>query len=84
MRTSSRLPMLLFSVLILACTFFVSTPHRSEAVTCPYGWYPGTLTTYYSDASYTTAVCSESDCTGTYCENPTPYYRTRNTCCNGN
>jgi hypothetical protein len=63
----------------------VSAPPRAEAAkVCPYATYPETVTTYYTDASYTTVVCSEGGCDGTSCATTTPYYRTRNICCSAN
>ena len=69
---------------VLAGSAIVSTPPRVEAKVCPYGTYPSTATTYYTDASHSTVVCSDNDCSGIYCDTPTPYYRTFTFCCPAN
>ncbi len=84
-RTSPRTFRLFLLAGALAGAALVSLPPRAEAIKiCPFGTYPGTITIYYTDASHSTVVCSDDECTGVYCDTPTPYSRTLNTCCSAN
>jgi len=75
----------LFLLATVLAGSMVSAPPRVEAAkACPYATYPSTVTIYYTDASYSTVVCSEGGCDGESCATPTPYYRTRNICCSAN
>lgn len=60
------------------------TVPESAASTCTPPWpntaFPFTVTVYYSDASYSTVVCLQDECYGSWCD-PTPYYTTYTYCC---
>lgn len=84
MQRVKRVSLLVFSLVVLAGALFLAAPQPAGAKVCPPGWWPGMVTIYYSDASHSSVVCTESECDGSYCGNPTPYYRTIEICCNGN
>ncbi|HEY0512486.1 MAG TPA: hypothetical protein VGH73_11310 [Thermoanaerobaculia bacterium] len=78
--SSSRVKLLAFLAAMLVSSLALLTPHRAAAILCGVGQYPGTWTTYYTDASRTTVSCETTSCTGDPCD-PTPYYRTKPICC---
>lgn len=59
----------------------VVSPPAEAARTCPVGTFSTILVVYYTDASYTSAVCSDGGCNGDFCDTPTPYYRVFTVCC---
>jgi len=79
-RTSPRTLRLLLLAGALVGSAIVSAPPRAEALTCPPGSVRYSVTTYYTDASYSTVACVEGDCNDSYCD-PTPYYRNSSRCC---
>lgn len=80
----SKVTLLLIASFLLSLALLLPAARPANALVCPNGCSPSPIATYYTDSTYSTAVCFTNACLDyTTCStlNPTPYHRTTYVCC---
>lgn len=80
----SKITLLLIASFLLSLALLLPMAHPANALVCSNGCYPSPITTYYTDSTYSTKLCSTNACldvTSCSTPNPTPYHRTTYVCC---